>query len=200
MPRRYARCFFHHLTDLRKLAIYKLNIKKDNKLFEELSSSIEYLGGYSLHTLVIDDESSEFLKSLGALSTPPKFLNALELSGKLVELPGWITELEALTKLTLSVTTLTTDALKQLTLFSLTFSLNAAKLDPETTAIIEENKEHSDGEIIVPASGFENLKLLRISAPSVPPLSFPEKVLPKLERLELRFSKLEGLYSLENLA
>ncbi|VAH24186.1 unnamed protein product [Triticum turgidum subsp. durum] len=195
---------FHHLTDLRKLTIYKLNIKKDNKLFEELSSSIEYLGGYSLHTLVIDDESSEFLKSLGALSTPPKFLNALELSGKLVELPGWITELEALTKLTLSVTTLTTDALKQLsklkTLFSLTFSLNAAKLDPETTAIIEENKEHSDGEIIVPASGFENLKLLRISAPSVPPLSFPEKVLPKLERLELRFSKLEGLYSLENLA
>ncbi|KAF7049777.1 hypothetical protein CFC21_058259 [Triticum aestivum] len=154
---------FHHLTDLRKLTIYKLNIKKGGKLFEDLSSSIEYLGGYSLHTLVIDDESSEFLKSLAALSSPPKFLNALELSGKLVELPGWITELEALTKLTLSVTALTADALRRLsklkTLFSLTFSLTAAKPGPETTAIMEENKENSDGEIIVPAGGFENLNL-----------------------------------------
>uniref|UniRef100_A0A8R7RB12 Disease resistance R13L4/SHOC-2-like LRR domain-containing protein n=1 Tax=Triticum urartu TaxID=4572 RepID=A0A8R7RB12_TRIUA len=189
---------FHHLTDLRKL-----NIKTSGDLFRELSSSIEYLGSYSLHTLVIDDESSEFLKSLGALSTP-KFLNALELSGKLVELPGWITELDALTKLTLSVTALTADALQRLsqlkTLFSLTFSLTAAEQDPETAAIIEENKEHSSGEIIVPSGGFENLKLLRFLAPSVPLLSFPENALPKLERLELRFSMLEGLYGLENLA
>ena len=140
---------FHHLTDLRKLTIYKLDIEKGGDLFRELSSSIEYLGGYSLHTLVIDDDSSDFLKSLGALSSPPKFLNTLELSGKLVELPGWITELDALTKLTLSVTALTANALHQLsklkTLFSLTFSLTAAKQDTETTAIIEENKEHSNG-------------------------------------------------------
>lgn len=194
---------FHHLTDLRKLTIYKLNIKKGGKLFEDLSSSIEYLGGYSLHTLVIDDESSEFLKSLAALSTPPKFLNALELSGKLVELPEWITELDALTKLTLSVTALTTDSLQRLsklkTLFSLTFSLTAANQDPETTTIIEENKQHSHGEIIVPAGGFVNLKLLRFSSPSVPLLSFRENALPKLERLELRFSMLEGLYGLEHL-
>ncbi|KAM3393722.1 hypothetical protein ACQJBY_014449 [Aegilops geniculata] len=194
---------FHHLTDLRKLTIYKLDIEKGGDLFRELSSSIEYLGGYSLHTLVIDDDSSDFLKSLGALSSPPKFLNTLELSGKLVELPGWITELDALTKLTLSVTALTANALHQLsklkTLFSLTFSLTAAKQDTETTAIIEENKEHSNGEIIFPAGGFENLKLLRISAPSVPLLSFLEGAVPKLERLELRFSVLEGLYGLENL-
>ena len=84
--------------------------------------------------MVIDDESADFLKSLSALSSPPKFLNALELSGKLVELPKWITELEALTKLTLSVTVLKENALENLkqlkNLFSLTFSLTAAKLDP----------------------------------------------------------------------
>ncbi|KAF7005565.1 hypothetical protein CFC21_020683 [Triticum aestivum] len=193
---------FHHLTDLRKLAIYKLNIKKGGKLFEELRSLIEYVGGYSLHTLVIDDESSEFLKSLGALSSPPKFLNALELSGKLVELPQWITELEALTKLTLSVTVLTVDALHQLSklkkLFSLTFSLNATTLDLERSTTIEENKEQSDEEIIVLEGGFENLQLLRFLTPSVPLISFPDS-LPKLQRLELRFSTFEGLYGLENL-
>ncbi|XP_047078933.1 disease resistance protein Pik-2-like [Lolium rigidum] len=193
----------HHLTDLRKLAIYKLDIKNGGKLFRELSSSIEYLGGYSLHTLIIDDQSSEFLKSLSALSSPPKFLNALELSGKLNELPEWITELDALTKLTLSVTVLTTDALHQLSklqkLFSLTFSLTSAKQDPGTASTTGENKADSDGEIIVPAGGFEELKLLRFSAPFVPLLSFPDNAMPKLERLELRFSNLLGMYGLENL-
>jgi disease resistance protein RPM1 len=187
----------HHLTDLRKLAIYNLKIRKEgSKLFGELSSSIEYLGGCSLHTLIIHDESSEFLTSLSALSSPPKFLNALELSGKLVELPEWITELDALTKLTLSVTVLTTDALHRLSklqkLFSLTFSLTSATQDPE-------NKAHSDEEIIVPAAGFEELKLLRFSAPFVPLLSFPDNAMPKLERLELRFSNLEGMCGIENL-
>jgi disease resistance protein RPM1 len=113
----------------------------------------------------------------------------------LVELPEWITELDALTKLTLSVTVLTTDALHRLSklqkLFSLTFSLTSAKQDPE-------NKAHSD-EIIVPAAGFEELKLLRFSAPVVPLLSFPDRAMPKLERLELRFSNFEGMYGIENL-
>jgi len=90
--------------------------------------------------------------------------------------------------------------LKQLRrLFSLTFSLTAAKLDPETAAIIEENKAQSDGEIIVPAGGFDNLTLLRFSAPFVPLLSFPDKAMPNLERLELRFSILEGVHGIENL-
>uniref|UniRef100_A0A453MQD8 Disease resistance R13L4/SHOC-2-like LRR domain-containing protein n=1 Tax=Aegilops tauschii subsp. strangulata TaxID=200361 RepID=A0A453MQD8_AEGTS len=191
----------HHLTELRKLAIYKLNIGKGSKLFRELSSSIEYLGGYSLHTLIIDDESSEFLKLLTALSFPPKILNALELSGKLVDLPQWITELDILTKLTLSLTVLTTDTLLQLskvkTLFSLTFSLTSAKVDSDTAATIGENK--ADGKIIVPASGFEELKLLRFSAPLVPLLTFPDNAMPKLERLELRFSNLGGINGIENL-
>ncbi|CAM0908041.1 unnamed protein product [Alopecurus aequalis] len=193
----------HHLTELRKLAIYKLKTAGGDVSFQELSSSIEYLGGYSLNTLIIDDESSQFIKSLDDLSTPPKFLVALELSGKMVQLPSWITQLSALNKLTLSVTALRTDNLKHLSnleaLFSLTFSFRAEKQDPETAIILAENKLHSDGEIIVPDGGFNSLKLLRMSAPLLPLLWFSENAMPELERLELRFSMLEGLSGVENL-
>lgn len=174
----------HHLTDLRKLAIYKLNNDTGGCLFSELSSSIEYLGGYYLRALVIHDESAEFLKLLGDLSAPPKFLNALEFSGKLVELPKWIIELDALTKLTLSVTVLQADNLELLSkissLFSLTFSFHAAKQDQETAAIVEGNKACSDGVILFPVGGFENLKLLHFFAPYVPQLSFPDGAVPTL--------------------
>ncbi|XP_044949728.1 disease resistance protein Pik-2-like [Hordeum vulgare subsp. vulgare] len=194
---------FHHLTELRKLAIYKLKTIRGRASFDELSSSIEYLGGYSLHTLIIVDESSEFLKSLDALSTPPKFLTALELSGKMVKLPSWINQLNALSKLTLSVTALRKDNLENLSklevLFSLTFSFKAEKLDPETLTTLAENKLHSDGEIRIPDGGFKSLKLLRFSAPLLPLMSFSHNAMPELERLELNFKMLEGLFGVENL-
>nr|QBY26081.1 disease resistance protein [Hordeum vulgare subsp. vulgare] len=194
----------HHLTELRKLAIYKLSAISDDPSFEDLSSSIEYLGGYSLHTLIIDDESSKFINSLDDLSSPPKFLVALELSGKMVQLPGWITQLSALTKLTLSITALRTNNLLLLSnldaLFSLTFSFRAEKQDSETLTILAENKLSSDGEITIPNAGFKSLKLVRFFAPLLPVLIISENAMPELERLELRFSMLEGLYGVENLA
>nr|UBY07390.1 NBS-LRR disease resistance protein [Dasypyrum villosum] len=194
----------HHLTELRKLAIYKLSTISEDPSFKDLSSSIEYLGGYSLHTLIIDDESSKFINSLDDLSSPPKFLVALELSGKMVKLPSWIKQLTALTKLTLSATALRSDNLLLLryldALFSLTFSFRAEKQDSETLTILAENKLCSDGEITIPNAGFKNLKLLRFFAPLLPVLSFSENAMPELERLELRFSMLEGLYGVENLA
>jgi disease resistance protein RPM1 len=194
----------HHLTELRKLAIYKLSTISDDASFKDLSSSIEYLGGYALHTLVIDDESSRFIKSLDDMSSPPKFLVALELSGKMVQLPSWITQLTALSKLTLSVTALRTDNLLLLcnleALFSLTFSFRAEKQDSETMTILAENKLSSDGEITFPGAGFKSLKLLRFCAPLLPVLSFSKNSMPELERLELRFSMLEGLCGVENLA
>ncbi|CAO2185026.1 unnamed protein product [Urochloa humidicola] len=193
----------YHLTDLRKLAIYKLNLKEDDASLKDLSSSIEYLGGYSLHTLTIDDELSKLLKLLGEMSSPPKFLTALELSGKMVKLPNWITQLDALTKLTLSVTAFRTDNLRDLrnlkALFSLSFTLAAGKQGPETLVILAENKMESDGQIIVPADGFESLKLLRFSAPLLPLLRFSERAMPELERLELRFNMLEGIFGVEKL-
>lgn len=195
---------FHHLTELRKLVIYKLKTIGDNVSFQDLSSSIEYLGGYSLHTLVIHDESSDFIGSLHNLSAPPKFLVALELSGKMLMLPSWIEQLGALNKLILSVTALRTDTLKSLSeleaLISLTFSFRAKERDPQTLRILAKNKLFSNGEIKVSDTGFKALKLLRFSAPLLPLLSFPKNAMPELERLEVRFSMLEGIFGVENLA
>jgi len=52
----------------------------------------------------------------------------------------------------------------------------------------------------VPAGGFESLKLLRLYAPLLPLLSFSVKAMPKLERIELQFDMLEGIFGTENLA
>ncbi|KAJ1269773.1 hypothetical protein BS78_06G002800 [Paspalum vaginatum] len=192
----------HHLTDLRKLAIYKLQLEEDASL--KLSSSIQYLCGYSLHTLVIHDESSKFLKCLDKMTSPPESLVSLELSGMMVQLPVWIKQLYALSKLTLSMTALRKDNLIKLselkTLFSLTFTLAAKKQGPETMAILAKNKLFSDGQIIIPDGGFENLKLLRLCASLIPFVSFSENAMAKLERLELRFKMLEGIYGAQNLA
>ncbi|KAM0905769.1 hypothetical protein ACQ4PT_017182 [Festuca glaucescens] len=193
-----------HLTELRKLAIYKLKTLGSDASFKGLRSSIEYLGGYSLHTLIIDDESSDFVGSLDDLSSPPKFLLALELSGKMVKLPNWIKQLSVLNKLTLSLTALRTDNLKDLSkldaLFSLTFSFRAKQQDRQTLAIVAENKLYSNGEITVPDGRFKSLKLLCLSGPLLPLLSFSRNAMPELERLELRYSMLEGLFGAENLA
>ncbi|KAF8715970.1 hypothetical protein HU200_026936 [Digitaria exilis] len=192
----------HHLIELRKLSIYKVNLIEDEKL-KELSSSIEYLCGYSLHTLVIDDISSKFFKLLSEMSSPPKFLVSLAMSGKIIQLPKWVAQLDALNKLTLSLTALLTDNLSHLSnlkaLFSLTFTIAAGKQDPETLAILVQNKLCSDGEVLVPAGGFDSLKLLRFSAPVLPLLSFSEDAMPKLERIELQFDILEGIFGTENL-
>jgi len=194
----------HHLTELRKLAIYKLKTMGGTASFKDLISSIEYLGGYSLHTLVIDDESSEFIKSLDDLSYPPKFLIALELYGKMVKLPNWMKQLNVINKLTLSVTALRTDNLKDLSkleaLFSLTFSFRAKEQDRQTLAMVAENKLYSNGKVTVPEGGFKSLKLMCLSGFLLPLLSFSRGAMPELERLELRYNMLEGLSGVENLA
>ncbi|KAM3215567.1 hypothetical protein ACQJBY_067534 [Aegilops geniculata] len=194
----------HHLTKLRKLAIYKLDTMLSDASLEALRSSIEYLGGCSLQTLIIHDKSSNFVKSLDGLSSPPRFLIALQLSGKMIKLPKWIKQLSVLNKLTLSLTALRTDNLKDISkldaLFSLTFSVRAEQQDGEMMAIVAENKLYSNGEIIVPDGGFKGLKLLCLSGPILPQLSFSSKAMPELERLELQYSMLEGIFGAENLA
>lgn len=195
----------HQLTGLRKLAIYKLNITKGGDTFKQLQSSIEYLGSCGLQTLAINDENSEFINSLGDMPAPPRYLVALELSGKLEKLPKWITSITTLNKLTISVTVLRTETLEILhilpSLFSLTFafSLSAAKQDQDIIKdILENNKLDSDGEIVIPAEGFKSLKLLRFFAPLVPKLSFLDKnAMPALEIIEMRFKDFEGLFGIE---
>ncbi|VAI37542.1 unnamed protein product [Triticum turgidum subsp. durum] len=189
----------HELTGLKKLAIYKLH----KSGHDELLSSIQYLGGYSLKTLVIDDGSSEFHDKLGEMSTPPLYLNALELSGKLCNFPKWITKLGDIVKLTLSATLLKPKYLEKLrglkTLFSLTFSVCETKHDPDIAAILYKNKSDYGGEIFFPPGGFANLKLFRIVTPTLPSLNFSGGAMPGLERLELRFKRLEGLHGVDKL-
>lgn len=193
----------HQLTGLRKLAIYKLKLSKDSETFKQLRSAIEYLGSCGLQTLALNDEGSDFINSLDTMSAPPRYLSALELSGISERLPQWITKLTNLNKLTLSVTVLRMDTFERLRglplLFSLTFSLSAAKQDQAIEDILEKNKSESGGEIFVPSEGFQSLKLLRFFAPLVPKLSFSEDAMPALERIEMRFEAFEGLFGIDTL-
>ncbi|KAM3206017.1 hypothetical protein ACQJBY_061605 [Aegilops geniculata] len=196
----------NQLTGLRKLAIYKINIQEGQKTFIYLSSSIEYLCSCGLQTLEINDESSNFINSLDSTIAPPRYLIGLELSGKMEKPPKWIIDLKNLYKLTLSVTVLKTDTLKLIQdlskLFSLTFTLSAPKDDRDIVDILEENKQLTGREIIIPPGGFKNLKLIRFFATLVPRLSFAvtgEEVMPALERIDMRFQAFEGIYGIETL-
>ncbi|CAL4990944.1 unnamed protein product [Urochloa decumbens] len=194
----------HQMTGLKKLAIYKLDVKKGTKTFTQLLSSIAYLCSCGLQTLAINDESSDFINSLDSMSAPPRYLVALELSGnKLERPPEWISKLHTLTKLTLSLTVFRTGTFKLLkdlpSLFSLTFSLSAAKENQDKIKeTLENNKSESDGEIFVLA-GFPSLKLLRFFAPLVPKLGFGDNAMPALEMIQMRFEDFEGLFGIDTL-
>jgi hypothetical protein len=192
----------HQLTGLRKLAIYRLHIQENGETFKELRSSIEYLCSCGLHTLAINDEGSHFINSLDSMSTPPRYLIALELSGMLKKPPQWMAKLNTLSKLTLSMTVLRTNTFKILhalsALFSLTFSLSASKNNQDIKNIVGKNKSESDGEIFVPA-GFPSLKLLRFFAPHVPKLGFGDNAMPALEMIQMRFEDFEGLFGIDTL-
>ena len=65
---------------------------------------------------------------------------------------------------------------------------------------MRQNAVESEGEIFVLAGGFEKLnKLLLFAASVLPPLSFLEGAMPKLESLELKFIMAEAMYGMENL-
>ncbi|KAF8772310.1 hypothetical protein HU200_005902 [Digitaria exilis] len=192
-----------NLTNLKKITIYKLEsfTDRENNL---LLSAIEHLSSCSLKFLAIDDDFTGFLdKSLNASQAPPEHLHTLGLSGKLSQVPKWIGSLHNLEKLTLSLTSLTTDNLRILAglpeLFSLIFSLDSTKKDASVLKILRDNTLQTDGIIFVEAGGFIKLKLLCFAAPVLPPLSFLEGAMLGLQRIELRFRMVEGIYGLENL-
>ncbi|KAL6890329.1 hypothetical protein ACP4OV_009092 [Aristida adscensionis] len=194
-----------NLTNLKKLTVYKLGIfPDDGKML--LLSAIEHLSSCSLKFLAIDDDFTGFLdSSLDTSQAPPEHLHTLGLSGKLSKVPNWISRLHNLEKLTLSLTSLTTRTLMLLSELPEPFSLIFALDLPEKNSasiiqILHKNAVESGEKIFVLAGGFEKLKLLRFVAPVLPPLSFQEEAMPKLERLELRFRMIEGVYGLENLA
>jgi disease resistance protein RPM1 len=192
-----------NLTNLKKFTIYKVGCTASN--YELLLSAIEHLSSCSLKHLAIDDDFTGFLDtSLNASQAPPEHLHTLGLSGQLSQVPEWIGSLHNLEKLTLSLTSLTTDTLSVLAelpqLFSLIFSLDSTKKDASVIKMLHDNTLKSGGMIFVPAGGFRKLKLLCFAAPALPPLSFLEGAMPWLQKIELRFRMVEGIYGLENLS
>ncbi|WVZ50561.1 hypothetical protein U9M48_001803 [Paspalum notatum var. saurae] len=192
-----------NLTNLKKLTIYRLGSFSDGDDIL-LLSAIEHLSSCSLKFLAIDDDYTGFLDSrFNSSQAPPEHLHSLGLLGKFSQVPKWIGRLHSLEKLTLSLTSLRTDALEVLAglpqLFSLTFSLDAAKNDQTVLKILRKNTLESKGQIFVPAGGFKGLKLLRLLAPVLPSLSFLEGAMPELRRLELQFKMVDGVYGLTNI-
>ncbi|XP_039792556.1 disease resistance protein PIK6-NP-like [Panicum virgatum] len=192
---------------LRKLAIYRLDVNKDSATFKALLSSMDcLLDRSSLSSFTMVCECSDFLNSLDSLSAPPVLLKCLNLQGVLLGLPMWIHRL-SVTELTLPITVLQTDTFERLSrlheLFSLTFSHSGGSQDSEVDGIIESNKYVTGGKIVIPITKHDwyktNLKLLRFSAPRLPPLHFSEGAMAHIERLDLQFRILEGIEGVENL-
>ncbi|CAN6211296.1 unnamed protein product [Urochloa humidicola] len=194
---------------LRKLAIYRLCVNKDSATFKALLSSIDcLLNRPFLSSLTIVCECSDFLNSLDSLSTPPVLLKCLNLHGVLLRLPTWIDKLRV-TELTLPITVLRTDTFERLSqllygLFSLTFSQAVENHDSQVDDIIEKNKSVTGGKIVISTAAYggyheHKLKLLRFSAPLLPPLHFSEGAMRDVERLDLQFRVLEGIEGVQNL-
>ncbi|KAK3120491.1 hypothetical protein QOZ80_9AG0688590 [Eleusine coracana subsp. coracana] len=191
-----------NLTNLKKFTIYKVGKLTNEEL---LLSAIEHLSSCSLKYLGIDDDFTGFLdRLLNASQAPPEHLHTLGLCGMLSQLPKWINHhLYNLEKLTLSLTSLTRDAMLNLAmlpeLFSLTFFLDTTKANQGVLEMLSNNTLKSGGKIFVLADGFRKLKLLRFMTPVLPLLSFMDGAMPELERLELKIKFIEGIYGLENL-
>ncbi|WVZ50603.1 hypothetical protein U9M48_001843 [Paspalum notatum var. saurae] len=185
-----------NLTNQKKFTIYRVGrLTNGNDVL--LLSAIEHLSSCSLKYLAIDDDFTGFLDtSLNISQAPPEHLHTLGLSGKLSKVPDWIGSLHNLEKLTLSITSLMTESLLVLAklpeLFSLIFSLDSTKNNASVLKMLYDNTLKSAG-------GFEKLKLLRFVAPVLPPLSSLEGAMPKLQRIEMRFRMVDGVYGLENL-
>lgn len=104
-----------NLTELRRLEITRLRTVNGPKL----CTSIQKIK--SLLRLSVVASAEEELQ-LEALSTPPPFLQKLELVGKLNRLPHWISSLRNLTHLYLSLSCLQDDIISDLhLLFALVF-------------------------------------------------------------------------------
>jgi disease resistance protein RPM1 len=191
-----------NLTKLKKLSIYNLRDYDAISKYDDLLFAIEYLCCFSLRSLAIDDSFTGFLNSLDKLSTPPKYIHSLGLSGKLTCVPQWIKGLDTLEKLSLPLTSLGPENFQVFSrlplLFSLTFTAKAKGQD-YTENIVQRTTQDSQNCIFVPCGGFASLKLLRISAPTMPRLNFQKGTMPKLQRLELQVGQLECLYGLEHL-
>jgi len=183
-----------------------LNLKKLSKikLRHNRRKGTVYFFTSSLRYLAID--AGSFAAFFNLPTSPAVFpdLHTFKLSGKLSGAPEQIlTRMPGLEQLTLPLISLRTDLLQILSklpkLCCLTFSMDPAKLYPDFLVNLQENVSESGGEIFVPAGGFDCLHTLRFSGVGLPLFSFLQGAMTWLQRLELRFRMLDGIYGLENL-
>jgi disease resistance protein RPM1 len=179
----------HVVRNLKNLKKLGLVIEEKELNSKPLCISIMMLSG-SLRSLSVHDERVESsLEFMTYLCFPPLLLKSLNLKGRLGRLPQWIADQKHLSKLTLSETQLSSDAIK---LLGKVESLLCFKL--YTNSLNEQVLTLSKGE-------FKHLRMLVVHCSAIQKIHFMERAAPELTVFKWVFSenqmgKLEGIENL----
>ncbi|KAF3449655.1 hypothetical protein FNV43_RR10386 [Rhamnella rubrinervis] len=174
-----------NLIQLRRLGIVKL---KENGCLT-LSSSIQKLT--NLRSLNITSEEKSTMIDLQHISSPPQFLQRLYLTGRLENLPHWITCLQNLVKLSLKWSRLKEDPL--------------VRLQHLPNLVHLEFLQVYEGESLHFKDGFPRLEFLGLDKlDALQLLTIEDGVMPLLEKLIIQRCKLlkkvpTGIEYLDNL-
>ncbi|WCJ44218.1 Disease resistance protein RPM1 [Euphorbia peplus] len=153
------------LNQLRRLGIVNLR-REDGEAFCSTIEMLRNLNALSVTSL----EESQIL-DMESLSSPPRFLARLYLTGGLEKLPGWISTLDSLVKLVLKWSKLSTDPLPYLQQLA-----NLVHL---------EFVDVYDGDsLCFQASGFQKLKFLGLNKlEKLETMTIEQGAMPDLEKL-----------------
>lgn len=155
------------LTSLRRLGILKLREEQGMDLCYTLDR-LKHLTALYLVSLN-KTESLQF----DSLSSPPKYLQRLNLKGSLPALPGWIASLQYISKLVLQYSNLKSDPLKAL-----------QKLP--SLVVLELRQAYAGEELCCDPSGFSKLKKLGLhELERLRRIRIAEGSMPGLERLDI---------------
>ncbi|KAI9393843.1 hypothetical protein POPTR_005G009101v4 [Populus trichocarpa] len=155
------------LTQLRRLGILKLREEQGMDLCYTLDR-LKHLTAFYLVSL----NNTEFLQ-FDSLSSPPKYLQRLNLKGSLPGLPGSITSLQYISKLVLQYSSLKCDPLKAL-----------QKLP--SLVVLELRQAYAGEELCCDPSGFSKLKKLGLhELERLRRIRIAKGSMPGLERLDI---------------
>ncbi|KAL5200340.1 hypothetical protein ABZP36_021543 [Zizania latifolia] len=178
------------LQKLRKLNVLFRGVEENWEAFREsLGKLTGCLRSLSIH-IRKEKEHSSSLDSLAFIESPPLFITALNLTGKLTKLPPWISSLRNVIKVTLRNTGLHAEAIGIL-----------GDL-PNLLCLKLYRWSYADDRITFPHGKFMRVNLLIIdNLESIEKVHFEEGSVPDLERLTLSFQRepKDGISGLENL-
>ncbi|KAG8076796.1 hypothetical protein GUJ93_ZPchr0006g45373 [Zizania palustris] len=178
------------LHKLRKLNVLFRGVEENWEAFREsLGKLTGCLRSLSIH-IRKEKEHNSSLDSLSFIESPPLFITALNLTGKLTKLPPWISSLRNVIKVTLRNTGLHAEAIGIL-----------GNL-PNLLCLKLYRWSYADDRITFPRGKFMRVNLLIIdNLESIEKVHFEEGSVPDLERLTLSFQRepKDGISGLENL-